>query len=181
MKKILLLLYLLLLVSCYSIEKNKWIKNKFVPIDKSEVLKNMKDYTLEIPASWYSYFGYHYLHHSPKRIMIKGTRDVQKVDLYVLEKNNIENRSAFFESTIRSEKVFGNKDIQGKIIKHEKYGDVLFLKFESIRNNENYTILNIFYFYKNKVYQVKFEAPNDLYKNHIDEALYIMNSFKINE
>lgn len=179
MKKFPLLLCLFLFVGCYSIKKNKWLESKFVPLEKTEVVKNMKDYTLEIPTNWYSFMGYHFLHHSPKKITLKGKREVPNVNVYTVIKSNISNRTDFFESEINSNKVKGNTDLHHRILKHDTYGDVLFLKYGSLINNENYTVLEMFYFYKNKVYNLTFKAPNNLYVNYVDDALKIMNSIQI--
>lgn len=180
MKKLVVFICLIVLSCCHSVSKNIWESKKFVPLEKSIVPQFMEDYSLEIPSNWYSYLGYHEIFHSPKKTMIKNLND-QKVTLYVSTKEDVEDRNVFFENEIKIKNIFAYPDFEKKIINYEKYGEALFLKYGTISESESYTNLDLFYFYKNKIYALHFKSSNDFYLDLVDEALTIMESFKVKE
>ena len=87
----------------------------------------------------------------------------------------------FFENEIKIKNIFAYPDFEKKIINYEKYGEALFLKYGTISESESYTNLDLFYFYKKKIYALHFKSSNDFYLDLVDEALTIMESFKVKE
>ena len=180
MKNIQLFLCLMLLFGCKTSENKIWNTKKFVPLEKSVILNFMNDYSFEIPNNWYSYLGYHSIYHSPKRFMDNGLES-QKVTIGVFVIKNVESKIDFFENEIKTNNITVNTNFEKVIVENTKYGDALLLKYGSIWNSRNNTNLFLYYYHKSKIYKLHFKASNILYKDVVDEAIKIMDSFKIEE
>jgi hypothetical protein len=171
---------LIILLSCKSAKKSFWNTKKFIPLETSITPNFMDGYSLEIPSDWYSYIGYHEVFHSPKSIMESNVED-QKVTITVFIVENVESKINFFKNEIKTNNIFVNTNFEKKIIKTTKYGDALILKYGSIWDSISYTNLYLYYYHKNKIYKLHLKGSNEHYKEFLDQAITIMDSFKVKE
>lgn len=184
MKNLLFLLCLLFLISCKSTHKKYTKIKKYVPLEKEveRELMNEYGYTLNIPNNWHCFLNVHrmpvycpnkFIPHpkksTPISIRISPDKTRKSLDVYVKER------------ILNRKKYISNFKFEKDIVENSKLGRVIVLKYgvNTIGVEETYHI--IFLKSIDKIYEFNFSGQNSFYKEYVNEAEKIINSFKVIE
>ena len=183
MKTKLLILTLLFLVSCKSIQKNIENNRNYIPLEKEEALKKMNGYSISIPDDWYSYIEAHKkLCHSPKKLKNEGVKYNANLICMRIEPakgksiNYIYNRTNEWLS-----KIFDNPSLTKNVVNSDKYGKYLIMKFGARWSKKDYTISELVFLQNDKFYTLRYASWNQYYSEFLPEALKIIETFKIDK
>ena len=182
MKNLLFLTCLLFLISCKTSQHKTSSIKKYHPLEKSVIKELMYDkgYSLKIPENWHSYLDVHSsITYSPKKFKLNSKKS-SPLGLRCYQSKTKKSLENYVENLIQNRKKYiSNFRFEKEVIKTVKYGNRVILKYDVTYFGVKTTYLYVIFRHQETVYELNFTCDNSLYKDYIDDALLIIDSFKI--
>lgn len=190
MKKILILIIVLFtLSSCKTIKtKNQEPSiEKFIEIDNAIRDEYFKDYSIEIPETWFSYIGHHVMAHAPREF--ENTENIPSKSTFYVVENSINDldEDKTFDNVLRQKVKKYKKYIRAfkyELIKanHPVYGEFYYLKYKMTNYKNEITIhLDAVIMHNKKHYSLYYSSKIDFYEKFLDDAVNMTLSFRVKE
>ena len=159
---------------------------QFVELDNVEVNNTYKNYSIEIPKTWFSYFGYHGIIHSPKKLKNSYPLTFRESIFYVIERDSNElNCKTVKEALDLRLEYFNNLYSKFKYeiieMEHPIYGQYFYLKYGTVWNGVPNTHVETVMKYKDKQYSLNYTSINKYFDEFLSTATKMIESFKVNE
>ncbi|MCI2228656.1 hypothetical protein MC378_05715 [Polaribacter sp. MSW13] len=186
------LFFLLAIFSCASSKVNKYgltRDNPFKILDSTELAKENRFYSIKKPKNWYAFVEPHGgLYYAPEKLKNQAPINFKSFVGFALKenkKNKLKNINDYVNASIKKlKKTYKNFNYQQIETKHEKYGKSIVLRFiSSSWNDKNikYKTANLYLFYKNKCYLIRYRSTLDNFDEFVPDVEKMIKSFKIKE
>lgn len=169
-------------VGCKTVKTDK-IK-PYTRLDSITVSNQMKEFSIEVPKTWYSYLGSHRsLTHSPIQFELnEGKNSIAILDISKQSKkrckcNNISDLTAYFIEN--QKKIYKNFQYDIVKAKHPIYDRYNFIIYKRKFLSGERTVLNALIFREDFYYKIRFTASNKQYKRYATDVVKMIHSFKI--
>ncbi|AQS94173.1 hypothetical protein BXQ17_08910 [Polaribacter sp. BM10] len=179
MKK--LIIILLIFIGCKSKENfNK--ETYYKEVSEKEVQKHYKSYTITIPDNWFSYkTDPGLMAHSPNEFksIIKPNKNQTRFIIrnsFQSSKKIQKNLNQFISN---KKKHYTNFEYKLHERNHKTYGKFYVVQYASNENNERVINIVCILKAKNKIYNIYFSGTPKKYDKYLDDAIEMINSFKL--
>lgn len=177
MKKKLLIVLIVIFSSCGVVQQEM--------IDKANLNKELKTYSLQIPDTWYSFREVHgHIMHSPK-VMKKRSDNFYENNFYVTEyprtfcnSKNIDELLEFYHRKLKRH--HSKITFHPKKLHHKKYGEYYLFKYTTSWSKVKiFTNIDIIFNYKNRNFVLQYTIESKYFEEFRVDLRSIIRSFKI--
>lgn len=180
MKKVIIVL--LIFIGCKSSEsvyKGKFYKE----VGEKEVKKHYKDYTINIPDNWFSYrTDPGLMAHSPNEFK-HIIKPIGSNATWFMIRNSFQSSKKIQKNYKQyiswKKKHYKNFDFELHEKNHEIYGKYYIVHYATTENNETVIHITCLIKAKNKIYNIYFSGISEKYDKYLNDALEMINSFKV--
>ena len=170
------------LITCKSTKTTQKIKT-YSRLDSISVKANMKEFSIEVPNTWYSYIDSHYnLSHTPIELSL-NKKHYPKTYLNILKEktksNNIEELTK--DLVERLTKKYKNFNYDLVKAKHPLYGRYNFIIYKKNIDFEDETIVNALILKGNYSYWIQYRSLSKHYRKYADDVVKMIHSFRVKE